>query len=250
MCFGKAKKIQTACCSTLPWLKNRQNTPLIKILANTFSDENDELFFALNTYHNSVKKISRETLKALENNDLSLLEKDIAQDILRNSPENIKQVEVKLKPSIQSCLSHFYYYTHSLCSHVGNCQRFHGHGSLIEVYKNKKLDEQKSKNLAQFLNNKYIVAQNYLQKNWESPLIQEIVQYCPEIENLKANLLALEYTGTQGKIGLILSKQKVVTLDFESTVENIASYAGKQFENESDIQIIAYEGLCKGAIYP
>ncbi|MES2613950.1 MAG: 6-carboxytetrahydropterin synthase [Bdellovibrionota bacterium] len=220
------------------------------ILADSFQENNKEHFFALNTYNNSVKKISRETLKALENDDLSLLEKDIAQDILRNSPQNIKEVQVKLRQPTNAHSTNYYTYTHSLCSHIGNCQRFHGHSSFIEVYKKNVLDEEKSKNLAQFLNNKYIISHTYLKENWNCGLIQDIRQHCLEVEDMKDSLVALEYSGTQGQIGILISKEKVVPLDFESTVENIARFARWKYAEEEGIEVRAYEGLCKGAIYP
>lgn len=220
------------------------------IIADSFQENKKEQFFALNTYNGAVKKISRETMKALENDDVTLLEIDIAQDILRNSPKNIKEVTVKLKPPTNHHLANYFTYTHSLCSHIGNCQRFHGHSSFIEVYKNKSFDAERSKNLAQFLNTKYIVSRSYCKPDWNSKIIQEIEQYCEEISDSKDNLIALQYSGTQGQIGVLISKEKLIALDFESTVENIAFFAGNQFKNESDIEIRAYEGLCKGAIYP
>lgn len=220
------------------------------IIASSFTQNNKEQFFALNTYSSSVKKISRETLKALEENDLTLLEKDIAQDILRNSPKNIHAVEVRLRPSTNATLENYYSYTHSLCGHIGNCQRFHGHASMIEVYKNNIFDKEKSKNLAHYLNNKYIVAQNYIKTDWSQKSIQDLIQYCPEVEENKEKLCALAYSGTQGQIALFMPHELVLAFHFESTVENMACFAHNFFKEEKEIEIRAYEGLCKGAIYP
>ena len=190
------------------------------ILAETYQENDKDQFFALNTYPAAVKKISRETLKALENDDVSLLELDIAQDILRNSPKNIDKVEVKLRLPTQYQSPNYYSYTHSLCSHVGNCQRFHGHSSFIEVYQKNKFDMEKSKNLANYLNRKYIVSHDYIQDNWNSKIFHDIKQFCHEVEEYKENLVALQYSGSQGQIGLFLPKEKVIGLKYESTVEN------------------------------
>ncbi len=220
------------------------------VIASSFKENGNDLFFAMSSYNNSIKKISRETLKALEEDDVSLLEKDIAQDILRNSPKNIQEVQVVLRQPENYKLENHYTYTHSLCYHIGNCQRFHGHSSVIEVYKNKVLDLKKSAHLAQFLNSKYIISRAYLKENWNLTLIQNIELYCPEIEDIKHELYAVQYTGTQGQIGILISKEKVITLDYESTVENIAHFVANKYGDDPSIEIRAYEGLCKGAIYP
>ena len=109
---------------------------------------------------------------------------------------------------------------------------------------------EKSKNLAQFLNCKYIVSRTYLKENWDIKIIQDLEQYCQEIDDMRHELVALQYSGTQGQIGILMSKEKVIALDFESTVENIAYFAGIKYGDEPDVEIRAYEGLCKGAIYP
>jgi 6-pyruvoyl-tetrahydropterin synthase len=220
------------------------------IVAGAFQEESNEQFFALNSYPGAVKKISRETLKALENDDVSLLEYDIAQDILRNSPKNISEVQVKLRTPAVYREQNYFSYTHSLCSHVGNCQRFHGHRSLIEVYKNKVFDVEKSRNLAHFLNQKYIISSDYIKNNWNTKILQDLENHCQEIEDFKNELFGLEYSGTQGSIGVLISKNKVIRLQNESTIENLAQFLGSQHNQEEGIEIVAYEGLCKGVIYP
>ncbi len=219
------------------------------IIIGSYKNNDTNSIFAINTYNNSVKRISRETLIALDNDDVSLLEKEIAQSILRNSPENVKNVTVTLREHEQNTKPNYFSYTHSLCYHYGNCQRFHGHSNIIEVYKNGKFDLDKSFLAAKKLNNSYIISRNYVIKQWNTKLIQELIAHCPEIEDIKENLIAAQYKGTQGEVAVIMPKENVFTLDQESTVENLAEFMRKQFSlNDDEIEIRAYEGLSKGSI--
>ncbi len=223
------------------------------IVADSYVDPSEEkhlAFFALNTYSQGVKKISRETMKSFQSGDLSLLEKDMGQDILRHSPANVKNVHVTLRPHSFSQIPQGYSYTHNLCHHVGNCQRFHGHSSVLEIYKNGQLDVNVSHELAKKLNQKHIVSKSYVKDNWDHILFQEILQYCPEIEENKEHLILLQHEGTQGVVATVLPKSAVVCLNRESTVENIAHYLYDLLGCDEGIEVRTFEGLCKGAIYP
>ncbi|WP_397602080.1 6-carboxytetrahydropterin synthase [Silvanigrella sp.] len=225
-----------------------QSNSQIIIIGNCKENDNNSIF-AINTYNNSVKKVSRETLIALDNNDVTLLEKEIAQSILRNSPENVISVTVTLREHENHSKSNYFSYTHSLCHHYGNCQRFHGHSNILEVFKNGKLDLEKSANAAKKLNNSYIISRNYVIFEWNTKLINELIEHCPEIEEAKASLIAAQYKGTQGEVAVIMPKENVFTLEQESTVENLAEFVRKLFSlNETDLEIRAYEGLSKGSI--
>jgi len=209
----------------------------------------ENLFFAINTYNNSVTRISKDTIAALDDNDLSLLEKEIAQSILRNSPKNVKSVTVTLREHELNKNPNYFSYTHSLCHHYGNCQRFHGHSNIIEVFENGKLNLEKSTFAAKKLNNSYIISRSYVVDSWNTKLIQEIIDYCPELLELKETVLAAQYKGTQGEVAIILPKENVFTLEQESTVENLAEFVYQLFSpQEQQIEIRAYEGLSKGAI--
>ena len=220
-----------------------QSNSQIIIIGNCKEHDNNSIF-AINTYNNSVKKISRETLISLDNNDVSLLEKEIAQSILRNSPENVTNVTVTLREHENNLKENYFSYTHSLCHHYGNCQRFHGHSNMIEVFKNGKLDSEKSAQAAKKLNNSYIISRNYVISEWNTKLIHELIEHCPEIAETKHNLIAAQYKGTQGEVAVIMPKENVFTLEQESTVENLAEFIRKLFPIEER----AYEGLSKGSI--
>lgn len=220
------------------------------IIISSFKEQENNSIFAINTYNNSVKKIARETLLALDKEDVSLLEKEIAHAILRNSPENVTNVQVKLRPHEHHTKSNYFSYTHSLCHHYGNCQRFHGHSNIIEIYKKGSFDQEKSSYVAQKLNNSYIISRNYLVSNWNSKLVQQLIEHCPEIPELKEKLIVAQYKGNQGEVAVIMPKENVFLLEQESTVENIAEFIKSFFQaTEQEIEIRAYEGLAKGSIY-
>ncbi|APJ02807.1 6-carboxytetrahydropterin synthase [Silvanigrella aquatica] len=231
-----------------PSLIRFQSNSQIIVIGN-YKNSDNNLLFAINTYNNSIKRISRETLIALDNDDVTLLEKEIAQSILRNSPENVTNISVKLREHEHKLKPNYYSYTHSLCYHYGNCQRFHGHSSVIEVFKKGKFDLRKSSYAAKKLDNAYIISQNYVVKDWNTKLIQELIDHCPEITDLKEHHIAAQYKGTQGEVAVIIPKDHVFTLEQESTVENLAEFIRAQFPpDEKDIEIRAYEGLSKGSI--
>lgn len=224
-----------------------QSNSQIIIIETQKIKENDSVF-AINTYNNSIRKVTRETIASLENNDVSALEKEIAQAIFRNSPENVRSVTVKLREHEQKQNPHYFNYTHSLCYHYGNCQRFHGHSNIIEVYKKGVLDISKSTQAAKKLNNSYIISRNYLTKEWNTTLFRELIENCPELSDLKEELIAAQYKGTQGEVAVIMPKESVLTLDYESTVENLAEFIRKQFGTDDEIEVRAFEGLSKGSI--
>ncbi|BBH51983.1 6-carboxytetrahydropterin synthase [Fluviispira sanaruensis] len=224
-----------------------QSNSQIIVIGNNKSDTKESLF-AINTYNNSVKKIARETLKALESDDVSELEKEIANAILRNSPSNVKNVKVTLREDEKKKKENYFNYTHSLCHHYGNCQRFHGHSNIIEIFHKGKFDLARSAKAAKKLNNSYIISRNYLAEKWDSRLITELVEHCPEISDFKSELIAAQYKGTQGEVAVIMPKINTLALDCESTVENLAEYIRNQFVDDTDIEVRAYEGLAKGSI--
>ena len=228
-------------------IRFQSNSQLIIVAG--FKETEQDSIFAINTYSNSVRKISRETLISLDKGDVSLLEKEISQSILRNSPENVTNVIVKLRPHEHHAKSNYFSYTHSLCHHYGNCQRFHGHSNIIEVFSNGKFDADKSNFVAKKLNHSYIISRNYLETNWNSKLIHELIEHCPEITEYKEKLLVAQYKGTQGEVAVILPKECVFLLEQESTVENIAEFIKSLFQaTDQDLEIRAYEGLAKGSI--
>lgn len=184
--------------------------------------------FYLETYPSAVQVWEHADL---ENH--SFLEQKIEEALIQKMPKNIHRIDVALKPHNSKISDCFFQFTHSLCSHCGNCQRFHGHSSFIQIYRNGILDQEKSRSIAQALNHKYLIWENHL------------------VASKQDHICSIQYTGSQGEIFLSLPEEKVILLNCESTIENIAEHIYKTFcDRDPNIQIRVYEGLAKGAVYP
>lgn len=186
--------------------------------------------FYLKTYSDAVKIWD---FNALE--QVSFLEEKIEQSILKNLPENIKKAKITLRGSAQKESDCHFNFTHGLCSHCGNCQRFHGHSSIVHIYKDGILDQVESKKIANKLNDKYFIWKEHINKDLSSD----------------SPLYTVQYTGSQGDVILSTPKENVILLDCDSTIENIAEYIHRHFySSDNKAQIHIYEGLAKGAIHP
>lgn len=213
-------------------------------------------FFGIFTFPNAIQFVSDSTLNQLKDNRCDELESEISQEVLKHCPKNIDRVHVKLRECEEQSNSNYFHYTHSLCHHKGNCQRFHGHSNIVNIYKNGSFENQLSTRIATQLNRKYLIHESYVvpcAQHDSFALLQEIF---PHIEAFKEQLVGIDYEGNQGKNTLWLPKDHVIMLSAESTVENIAEYIWRQLISENlvteeyDIEVHAFEGMSKGAICP
>jgi 6-pyruvoyl-tetrahydropterin synthase len=202
--------------------------------------------FALSTYPEGLCLVHENTLDALAQGHTTLFEQEIAQAILKESPLHIKSIHVRLRTPTQEPPGIVFYYTHSLCQHTGNCQRFHGHRGFMEIYKEGVLDLSLTQQAAQALNGGYLAQEGYL-KTADHPLVVELLKTCPSLLLYKDTLAFISYTGTQGDVMLALPKSRVLPLKQESTIENIAAFLRNQWP-EIPLEVRAYEGLAKGAV--
>jgi 6-pyruvoyl-tetrahydropterin synthase len=206
--------------------------------------------FLIETYQESLSLLPEDTMLALSNGDTQLLESIIASEIKKNSPQNIQEIRVKLKPH-ENCTQPIHFnYLHSLRLHNGNCQRFHGHSNIVEVFEGGQFRPSAAADVAATLDGKYLVAENYLcasstKASWQFFKFQEQCKLTPETHAL------IEYQGTQGAVTLLVPKQRLVLMPDESTIENISHWIFEHFfSHMSQVQVYGYEGLHKGAIYP
>lgn len=221
------------------------------VVASPIETRGQHSFFALNTYPSAVRTVERETLVALCKNDFSFLEKEIEQEVLKNLPQNVEHIKITLKEDRQEESLSCFDYTHSLCQHCGNCQRFHGHSSCIKIYEKNELDSKLSKEISHKLDKKYFISEKHIDRNWNSERIRELEHNCPEIADFKHKLTAIAYTGSQGPVALLFPKENVISLSEESTIENLAEFIHKNFfDSKPEICVHVYEGLAKGAVYP
>jgi len=202
-------------------------------------------FFAMYAPKDWVCELSARAINETRKGDYRALSAIIEQTLKKMLPRNIQSVCVQLEES-ESDL----HYTHTLCHHKGNCQRFHGHSSRIVVLQNKNINDELTKHLIQKIHGLYIISKQYLRPLFDSKHIRELKDHCflsGEFEKLKHSLYACEYTGADGKVAIIMSKNNVLTLENESTIENIACFLHDQISEYKNTEVIVYEGTSKGS---
>jgi len=130
--------------------------------------------------------------------------------------------------------SAFYHYSHGLKKHAGNCQRIaHGHRSRIEIC----IDGQRD--LA-------------LEQAWSKRWCDIYLGSRDDLVNTDNDSHHFAYQSQQGKFQLSLPTSSCELLTTDTTVEFIAQYIGQQLQAELGqvkIQVRAFEGLGKGAVY-
>ncbi|PQJ64380.1 hypothetical protein BTO10_06235 [Vibrio chagasii] len=167
-------------------------------------------------------------------------------DILRdNLPSNVTGLEITLRH--ENINGAFYHYTHGLKKHDGNCQRIaHGHRSPVEIVVDGQRDEQRELAFAKRWEDIYLgskedqVSVSSLNLSERSQSVNDESHY------------GFSYTAPQGEFELAIAKSETEILPTDTTVELLAGYIADQVspsltENQS-LQIVAYEGVGKGAM--
>lgn len=206
--------------------------------------------FLLETYQESLAVLAADTLADLSRGDTRLLELKVAHEIKKASPTNISDIRVRLKPHEARELPIHFNYLHSLRLHSGNCQRFHGHSNIVEVFEEEQLRPEAAAEVAAALNGKYLVAESYVcgassKASEQFFKLQEQYRLGTQTHEL------IEYQGTQGIVTLLVPRQRLVLMPDESTIENISHWIFERFfARMHNVQVYGYEGLHKGAMYP
>ena len=184
------------------------------------------------------------------------IEKHISDTLKREFPASVKEIKITLNDAESISQPHYFSYTHSLPCHLGNCQRFHGHSYILEVFKKRDLCIESSKTIAAELNHCYFVSSRYLYETTECNKSMEIlnalgIDYSsPEQMAKISTFTSANYVGSQGSFLCILPKKRVVSLPCESTIENLAQHIHERFQLNQEMTLVAYEGLGKGSIFP
>ncbi len=159
-------------------------------------------------------------------------------------PNNVKKVEIKLRPEVIS--SAYYHYTHGLKKHDGNCQRIaHGHRSMIEIWRAEGRDSLLEKQWAERW------ADIYLGSIEDQCSVQKL-QLANGCEIDDDSHYAFAYQASQGAFEIALPKAIVELIPSDTTVECLAEYilatVQQQVAKEQPMQVVAYEGVGKGAM--
>tara|TARA_Y100001956_G_scaffold80323_1_gene95288 strand:- start:603 stop:1385 length:783 start_codon:yes stop_codon:yes gene_type:complete len=167
-------------------------------------------------------------------------------DILRdNLPSNVTGIEITLRH--ENITGAFYHYTHGLKKHDGNCQRIaHGHRSPVEILVDGQRDSEREAAFAQRWEDIYLGSQEDLTTVGKLALSNRASSISDDSH------FAFCYEAPQGKFELAIAKSETEILPTDTTVELLAGYIADQvkptLEAEQSLQIIAYEGVGKGAM--
>ncbi|HCF78063.1 MAG TPA: hypothetical protein DER52_00070 [Glaciecola sp.] len=157
-------------------------------------------------------------------------------------PDNVDDIELLLRAEVIT--TPFYHYTHGLKKHDGNCQRIaHGHRSKITII------EDGTENLAAEAYWAQRWADIYIGSTEDQVTISQL--HCDYGDVADATHTAFAYESSQGYFEMAISRAECEVIDRDSTVECLAQYLLEEQtkrSNAGQIQIIAFEGVGKGAI--
>ena len=149
-------------------------------------------------------------------------------------PSNLSDIELRFEP--ESIDGAFYHYSHGLKKHDGNCQRIaHGHRSRIEIRRNGKRDDGLERDWAEQWRDIYLISK------------EDLCSEQPEDSTWHS-----AYDASQGHFTLSMPRTACYLIPVDTTVECIAQHIAKQLKNRfpaDDIEVKAFEGLNKGAIF-
>jgi len=160
----------------------------------------------------------------------------LEQEIMKEMPENVEAVKIKLKYEDFNRFGDnqsFYRYTHGLktSSSLG-CKRMgHGHINHIEI----EIDGVKNPTVEKHICNKLHKKHLYIQEN---------------VFNETEDKLHLRIQVEEGIFDLALDKSLTFKMPYETTVENISKYLADaivEIKPECEVKVKAFEGFKKGA---
>jgi len=166
--------------------------------------------------------------------------------ILRNNlPSNVTGIDITLRH--ENISGAFYHYSHGLKKHDGNCQRIaHGHRSPIEILVDGQRDSVKETAFAQRWQDIYLGSKEDQVSVAELNLSEAAHAVTDETH------FGFRYTAPQGEFELAIAKSETEILSTDTTVELLACYIADEvkpsLKDGQSLQIIAYEGVGKGAM--
>lgn len=176
---------------------------------------------------------------------LALLTSFLETEARERLPANVKSVRFTLEEEGRFGSEPNFRYTHGLRLHEGNCQRLlHGHRNPIEVW----IEGARSRPWEEFL-----------ATEWEdahftySPTLKTKIDLPLGLrqKNLPG-LAVVEYSSPQGFFRASLPASRIILLDTEPSIENIARLGAERVRQAGEkkaIKVVAYEGLNKGASF-
>ncbi len=164
--------------------------------------------------------------------------------IKQQLPENVQGISLTLRA--EQIDGAFYHYTHGLKKHDGNCQRIaHGHRSKITILENGNRSKELEDNWANRWQDIYLASETDRIESDQVELSQSAKS------NLTPDHQFFSYYAPQGRFDIAVPTNILEVVDCDSTVELLADYIARQIKKtkqDSQIQVVAYEGVGKGAI--
>lgn len=162
-------------------------------------------------------------------------------------PANVESVRFELRSDSRFEKEANFRYTHGLRYHDGNCQRlFHGHRNPIEVWLNGARDEKWELFLATEWEGAHFTAAPTLVNRAELDLSLGRRFFG------HSGLAEISYSAPQGNFSARLPAARIVLLETEPSIENIAKLGFELIRREGvagELVVKAYEGLNKGASF-
>jgi len=174
---------------------------------------------------------------------LASLETYLTEQLMLRLPNNVKQLDVKLRE--EKIDGADYCYSHGLRKHLGNCQRIaHGHRSTIEILRNDERDTALELSWAERWRD------IYLAEHCDMVSAAELSLSRAGMTALTPEHYCFKYQAPQGEFQLAIGKSIVEIMPTETTVENIAQYIADTLAKDctDPLTVFAYEGVGKGAI--
>jgi 6-pyruvoyl-tetrahydropterin synthase len=208
-----------------------------------FDSQRTQVNFKLTDNSVIQLKCPNEAYCLLESETISaaLLETYLEQVILLQLPDNILDLEVKLRN--EKIDTPYYHYTHGLKKHNGNCQRIaHGHRSKIDIFIDDIYNKALVKDWANRWHDIYLASRDDVVDKSDLSFIV--------IKN-EMDKLCTAYHAPQGYFELLMPAHKAEVLPRDTTVEELANFICEQIKarmGDKKVTVYAYEGIGKGAI--
>ncbi|YCO00902.1 6-carboxytetrahydropterin synthase [Vibrio sp. VNB-15] len=169
----------------------------------------------------------------------------IHQVLIGHLPSNVASIDVTLRH--EQIDGAYYHYTHGLKKHDGNCQRIaHGHRSPLEILIDGQRDATRELAFAERWQDIYLAS------------IEDLVEIVHLELSEHASLIncdthfGFRYSTQQGDFQLAIAHCETEVLNTDTTVELLAVFIANEIASSLDeaqsLQVIAYEGVGKGAM--
>lgn len=172
-----------------------------------------------------------------------VLEKVLEAEALRLLPKNVRRIRFQLREETRFLTDANFRYTHGLRLHEGNCQRlFHGHRNPVEVW----IDGARVREW-----------ENWLAREWSDAHFAHRATVSGgdlvlgERRPHARGFAEISYTSPQGFFRAWIPAARLIVLETEPSIENIARLGYERLEKEGLVghTVVAYEGLNKGASF-